>query len=259
MTVNQAETEKVKGKAELIKRTFANWIFSEPNRRNDLVNIYNELFNSVRQREYDGSHLNFSGMNPGITLKEHQKNAVARALYGGNTLLAHAVGAGKTFEMIAIAMEGKRLGLHNKSLFAVPNALTEQMGNDFRRLYPNANILVATEDDFKKDKRQELFAKIAANDWDAVIVGHSQFDRIGLSPKRQMHYINGELDKMRASLNEARSSGKSKFSQKAIERIIKKLEDKLNDLTNIQDKEDFIDFEQMGCDKLFLDAKTVLC
>ena len=253
LVVNQEETKAVRQVANLIKSEFQDWIFKDPERREKLVQTYNEMYNSIRPREYDGSHLNFVGMNTGITLKEHQKNAIARALYGGNTLLAHAVGAGKTFEMIAIAMEGKRLGLHTKSLFAVPNSLTEQMGNDFRRLYPNSNILVATKKDFEKANRLKLFAKIAANDWDAVIVGHTQFDRMGLSPEREQEYIKAELEKRREELEYAAEYGEKSFSVKKIENAIASYQDRLNKLNDAQVKDDFIDFEKLGFDKLFID------
>ena len=253
LVVNQEETKAVRQVANLIKSEFQDWIFKDPERREKLVQTYNEMYNSIRPREYDGSHLNFVGMNTDITLKEHQKNAIARALYGGNTLLAHAVGAGKTFEMIAIAMEGKRLGLHTKSLFAVPNSLTEQMGNDFRRLYPNANILVATKKDFEKENRLKLFAKIAANDWDAVIVGHTQFDRMGLSPEREQQYISAELAKLREELEYAAEFGEKSFSVKKIEKAIASYQDRLNKLNDAQVKDDFIDFEKLGFDKLFID------
>lgn len=253
LVVNQEETKAVRQVANLIKSEFQDWIFKDPDRREKLVQTYNEMYNSIRHREYDGSHLNFVGMNTDITLKEHQKNAVARALYGGNTLLAHAVGAGKSYEMIAIAMEGKRLGLHTKSLFAVPNSLTEQMGNDFRRLYPNANILVATKKDFEKANRLKLFAKIAANDWDAVIVGHSQFDRMGLSPEREKMYLEAELTKLREEMESAAAYGEKSFSVKKIENAIANYQDKLNKLNDAQVKDDFIDFEKLGFDKLFID------
>lgn len=253
LVVNQEETKAVRQVANLIKSEFQDWIFKDPERREKLVQTYNEMYNSIRPREYDGSHLNFVGMNTDITLKEHQKNAIARALYGGNTLLAHAVGAGKTFEMIAIAMEGKRLGLHTKSLFAVPNSLTEQMGNDFRRLYPNSNILVATKKDFEKANRLKLFAKIAANDWDAVIVGHTQFDRMGLSPEREQEYIKAELEKLREELEYAAEYGEKSFSVKKIENAIASYQDRLNKLNDAQVKDDFIDFEKLGFDKLFID------
>ena len=253
LVVNQEETKAVRQVANLIKSEFQDWIFKDPDRRERLVQTYNEIYNSIRPREYDGSHLNFVGMNTDITLKDHQKNAVARALYGGNTLLAHAVGAGKSYEMIAIAMEGKRLGLHTKSLFAVPNSLTEQMGNDFRKLYPNANVLVATKKDFKKANRLKLFAKIAANDWDAVIVGHTQFDRMGLSPEREKMYLEAELTKLREEMESAAAYGEKSFSVKKIESAIASYQDKLNKLNDAQVKDDFIDFEKLGFDKFFVD------
>ena len=253
LVVNQEETKAVRQVANLIKSEFQDWIFKDPDRRERLVQTYNEMYNSIRPREYDGSHLNFVGMNTDITLKDHQKNAVARALYGGNTLLAHAVGAGKSYEMIAIAMEGKRLGLHTKSLFAVPNSLTEQMGNDFRKLYPNANVLVATKKDFEKANRLKLFAKIAANDWDAVIVGHTQFDRMGLSPEREKMYLEAELTKLREEMESAAAYGEKSFSVKKIENSIASYQDKLNKLNDAQVKDDFIDFEKLGFDKLFID------
>lgn len=256
LVTNEKETKSVRHCANIIKSEFADWIFKDPDRRNDLVNKYNEIFNSFRYREYDGSHLNFVGMNTDITLKEHQRNAIARGLYGGNTLLAHAVGAGKTYEMIAIAMEGKRLGLHNKSLFAVPNSLTEQIGNDFRKLYPNANILVATKKDFEKDNRSTLLAKMATNDWDAVIVGHSQFDRMGLSPQRESEYLYEEIEKLRSELekiNAENPTKKKSFTVKNIEKSITSYTKRLNDLTEKQVKDDFIDFEQLGFDKIFVD------
>ena len=194
------------------------------------------------------------GMNSDITLKEHQKNAVARALYGGNALLAHCVGAGKTYEMITIAMEGKRLGLHHKSLFAVPNSLTEQMGRDFKKLYPAANILVATKKDFEPKNRKELFAKIATGEWDAVIVGHSQFDRMGLSKDRMEAYMQAEIADLRSQLEEARGKDGSKsFSVKEIEKTIARYEKKLKEAQDKVSKDDYIDFEEMGFDKLFVD------
>lgn len=255
LITNEEETKAVRHCANIIKSEFVDWIFKDPERREELVQKYNEIFNSFRYREYDGSHLNFVGMNTDITLKEHQKNAIARGLYGGNTLLAHAVGAGKSYEMIAIAMEGKRLGLHNKSLFAVPNSLTEQMGNDFRKLYPNANILVATKKDFEKQNRANLLAKMATNDWDAVIVGHSQFDRMGLSPERESEYLNTEIVKLRCELDKLKAENpKSKsFTVKNIEKSIASYTKRLKDLADKQVKDDFIDFEQLGFDKIFVD------
>ena len=237
-----------------IEREWQDWIFKDPDRRTALVDKYNEVFNSIRHRQYDGSHLSFVGMNSDITLKEHQKNAVARALYGGNALLAHCVGAGKTYEMITIAMEGKRLGLHHKSLFAVPNSLTEQMGRDFKKLYPAANILVATKKDFEPKNRKELFAKIATGEWDAVIVGHSQFDRMGLSKDRMEAYMQAEIADLRSQLEEARGKDGSKsFSVKEIEKTIARYEKKLKEGQDKVSKDDYIDFEEMGFDKLFVD------
>lgn len=251
---NHEETKAVQSMARKIENEWQDWIFKDPDRRTVLVDKYNEVFNSIRHREYDGSHLNFVGMNSDITLKEHQKNAVARALYGGNTMLAHCVGAGKTYEMITIAMEGKRLGLHTKSLFAVPNSLTEQMGRDFKKLYPAANILVAAKKDFEPKNRRELFAKIATGEWDAVIVGHSQFDRMGLSKERMEKYMQAEIDSLRSELEEARSTDGSKsFSVKEIERTIARYEKRIKDDQDKVAKDDYIDFEEMGFDKLFVD------
>ena len=251
---NHEETKSVQLMVKKIESEWEDWIFKDPDRREKLVEKYNEVFNSIRHREYDGSHLNFVGMNSDITLKEHQKNAVARALYGGNTLLAHCVGAGKTFEMITIAMEGKRLGLHNKSLFAVPNSLTEQMGRDFKKLYPAANVLVATKKDFEPKNRKMLFAKIATGEWDAVIVGHSQFDRMGLSAERMNRYLKSEIESLRSELEEAKSTdGAKSFSVKEIERTITRYEKRLTDEQNKVAKDDYIDFEQMGFDKIFVD------
>lgn len=245
----------VQAKQDELKRKFSDWIFSDPDRREKLVDVYNEKFNSVRLREYDGSHLNFVGMSSAITLKEHQKNAVARGLYSnGNTLLAHEVGAGKTFEMIAIAMEGKRLGLHNKSLITAPNGLTEQWGNAFRTLYPNANVLVATEKDFQKENRRDLFAKIATGDWDAVIIGHSQFDMIHLSRERELDVLNTELDRLEEALREMDDGvGRKSFSVKQIEKAIKTYEDKIEKLLAKAPEDDMLCFEKLGIDKIFVD------
>ena len=251
---NHEETKAVQSMARKIESAWQDWIFKDPDRRTVLVDKYNEVFNSIRHREYDGSHLNFVGMNSDITLKEHQKNAVARALYGGNTMLAHCVGAGKTYEMITIAMEGKRLGLHHKSLFAVPNSLTEQMGRDFKKLYPAANILVAAKKDFEPKNRRELFAKIATGEWDAVIVGHSQFDRMGLSKDRMEKYMQAEIGDLREQLEEAKDKDGSKsFSVKEIEKTIARYEKKVKDSSEKVAKDDYIDFEEMGFDKIFVD------
>lgn len=253
--LNQQKTMIAQSKQDDLKRKFSEWIFADPDRREKLVDVYNEKFNSVRLREYDGSHLNFVGMNSSITLKEHQKNAVARGLYSnGNTLLAHEVGAGKTYEMIAIAMEGKRLGLHNKPLITAPNGLTEQWGNAFRQLYPNANVLVATEKDFQKENRRDLFAKIATGDWDAVIIGHSQFDMIHLSRERELDMLNSELDHLESALSEMMDdSGKRSFSVKQIEKAIKSYQDKIEKLLDKTPEDDMLCFEKLGIDKLFVD------
>ena len=251
---NHEETKAVQSMVRKIESAWQDWIFKDPDRRTALVDKYNEVFNSIRHREYDGSHLSFVGMNSSITLKEHQKNAVARALYGGNTMLAHCVGAGKSYEMITIAMEGKRLGLHHKSLFAVPNSLTEQMGRDFKKLYPAANILVATKKDFEPKNRKELFAKIATGEWDAVIVGHSQFDRMGLSKDRMEKYMQAEIGDLREQLEEAKDKDGSKsFSVKEIEKTIARYEKKVKDSSEKVAKDDYIDFEEMGFDKIFVD------
>lgn len=252
--VNQEKTMVVQAKQDELKRKFSEWVFADPDRREKLETIYNEKFNSVRLREYDGSHLNFVGMNAAIELKPHQKNAVARDLYSeGNTLLAHEVGSGKTYEMIAIAMEGKRLGLHSKSLIAVPNALTEQWGDSFRTLYPNANVLVATEKDFKKENRRDLFAKIAAGDWDAVIIGHSQLDMIHLSKERELDILYTELDKLQKALEDMTNESGGSFSVKQIEKSIKAYESKVEKLLSKTSGDDMLCFEQLGIDKLFID------
>lgn len=255
LAVNQDKTMVVQSKQDELKKKFKDWIFATPERREKLTNLYNEKFNSVRLREYDGSHLHFVGMNSNIVLKPHQKNAVARSLYSnGNTLIAHEVGAGKTFEMVAIAMEGKRLGLHSKPLITAPNALTEQWGDAFRTLYPNSNVLVATEKDFKPENRRDLFAKIATGDWDAVIIGHSQFDMIHLSRERELETLYSEVDKLEAALDEiSATSNKGSYSVKQVERAIKSYTDKIQKLLEKTPKEDMLCFEQLGIDKIFVD------
>ena len=255
LAVNQDKTMVVQSKQDELKKKFKDWIFANPERREKLTNLYNEKFNSVRLREYDGSHLHFVGMNSNIALKPHQKNAVARSLYSnGNTLIAHEVGAGKTFEMVAIAMEGKRLGLHSKPLITAPNALTEQWGDAFRTLYPNSNVLVATEKDFKPENRRDLFAKIATGDWDAVIIGHSHFDMIHLSRERELETLYSEVDKLEAALDEiSATSNKGSYSVKQVERAIKSYTDKIQKLLEKTPKEDMLCFEQLGIDKIFVD------
>lgn len=244
-------TKIVQQKAGKIKQAFKDWIFKDTERAIPLVEQYNQQFNSIRPREYDGSALRFPGMNSAITLKEHQKNAIAHALFGGNTLFAHCVGAGKTFEMIATAMESKRLGLCTKPLFAVPNHLTEQIGEDFQKLYPGANILVATKNDFKKENRQQLFAKIATGDFDAVIIGHSQLGMIPLSKERQVSILQDQIDDIMAGIEELKKAEGSRFQVKQMERTKKSLEAKLDKLEKTHD--DILTFEEMGIDKLIVD------
>lgn len=245
-------TQVVQQKANAIRREFKNWIFKDANRRRDIVDTYNRTFNCVHAREYDGSHLNFPGMNSNIQLHEHQKNAIAHAIYGGNTLFAHSVGAGKTFEMIATAMECKRLGLCHKSLFAVPNHLTEQVGADFLKLYPNANILVATKDDFKSSNRKMLMSKIATGNYDAVIIGHTQLKMLPLSPERQEAFLQSQIDDIVAGLGEMKAQDGNKFTVKEMERTKKNLENQLEKLQSSK-KDNTVYFEELGIDKLFVD------
>ena len=249
----EKETKAAEDKVKQINAAFKKWIFADPERRNELVKTYNEKFNGIRPREYDGSYLNFFGSNPEITLKPHQKNAVAHALFGGNTLFAHQVGAGKTFEMIATAMEGKRLGLHNKSMFVVPNHLTEQIGSDFMKLYPNANILVAKADDFSPQKRRQMCARIATGNFDAVIIGHSQLIKIPLSSKREEEFIRNQINEVMAALDAANETGSKSYTVKQLEAIKDKLRDRLEKLTNGTVKDNAVTFEELGVDKLFVD------
>lgn len=250
--VDNKKTAQVRAKQEIIQQKFQEWIFSDKTRRDDIVDTYNKIFNVNRPREYDGKYLNFVGMNPEIQLRPHQLNAVARCLYGGNTLLAHEVGAGKTFEMIAAAMEGKRLGLHNKSLMCVPNHLTEQMGEDFLKLYPNANILVAKKKDFVGDARRALMAKIATGNYDAVIIGHSQLAKIPLSAENQERFIQNQIDELIKNIEEMKTHNGQNFQVKQAERTKANLEAKLKKLLDTP-KDDTVTFEELGVDKLFLD------
>ena len=250
--VDNKKTAQVRAKQEIIQQKFQEWIFSDKTRRDDIVDTYNKIFNVNRPREYDGKYLNFVGMNPEIQLRPHQLNAVARCLYGGNTLLAHEVGAGKTFEMIAAAMEGKRLGLHNKSLMCVPNHLTEQMGEDFLKLYPNANILVAKKKDFVGDARRALMAKIATGNYDAVIIGHSQLAKIPLSAENQERFIQNQIDELINNIAEMKAHNGQNFQVKQAERTKANLEAKLKKLLDTP-KDDTVTFEELGVDKLFLD------
>ena len=251
--LNSKETTLAQQKQQAIKEAFRDWIWRDPDRRRELVQLYNERFNSTRPREYDGRHLIFPGMNPEITLREHQRNAIAHDLYGGNTLLAHEVGAGKTFEMIAAAMEGKRLGLCQKSLFAVPNHLTEQWASEFLRLYPSANILVATKKDFETRNRKKFCARIATGDYDAVIIGHSQFERIPVSRERQERLLQEQIWEIEDGISELKASRAERFTIKELERTKKNLKAKLQKLHDAARKDDVVTFEQLGVDRLYVD------
>ena len=251
--LNKRETMLAQQKQQVIKDAFANWVWQDPQRRIALVKQYNELFNSTRPREYDGSHIKFVGMNPEITLREHQRNAIAHVLYGGNTLLAHEVGAGKTYEMAASAMEAKRLGLCQKSLFVVPNHLTEQWASEFLNLYPNAKLLVARRKDFETANRKKFCARIATGDYDAVIIGHSQFERIPLSFERQERIIQEQIYETLAAINELKAYAGENFSIKQMEKTRKTLETKLEKLRSDERKDDVVTFEQLGVDRLFVD------
>lgn len=251
--LNKKETAIAQSKQELIKQGFQDWVWRDPARREKLVRLYNDKFNSIRPREYDGSHITFSGMNPEIELREHQKNAVAHILYGGNTLLAHAVGAGKTFEMTAAAMESKRLGLCTKSLFVVPNHLTEQWAAEFLQLYPAANILVATKKDFEMKNRKRFCGRIATGDYDAVIIGHSQFEKIPISIERQRAVLQQQLDDIIEGIAEAKRNRGDRFSVKQLEKTKKSLQTKLEKLNDQSRKDDVVTFEELGIDRLFID------
>ena len=251
--LNKKETAIAQAKQELIKQGFQDWIWADPARREKLTKMYNEKFNSIRPREYDGSHIVFNGMNPEIELREHQKNAVAHILYGGNTLLAHAVGAGKTFEMAAAAMESKRLGLCNKSLFVVPNHLTEQWAAEFLQLYPAANILVATKKDFETKNRKKFCGRIATGDYDAVIIGHSQFEKIPMSIERQKAILEQQLEELTDSIADLKRNRGENFSIKQLEKSRKAVKQKLEKLNDQSRKDDVVTFEELGVDRLFID------
>ncbi|WXZ93086.1 DEAD/DEAH box helicase family protein [Fusobacterium nucleatum] len=251
--LNKKETMLASQKQDLLKEEFKNWVFKEPNRREKLVKIYNEKFNSVRLREFDGSHLTLDGINPEIKLRPHQLNAIARTLYGGNTLLAHVVGAGKTFEMVASAMESKRLGLSNKSLFVVPNHLTEQIGKEFLQLYPGANLLVATKKDFEPANRKRFTGKIATGEYDAIVIGHSQFEKIPMSKEYQKQHINNEIREIVDNIKRLKEENNQNFTVKQLEGTKKKLEARLKKLTDDTKKDNVLTFEELGVDKLFVD------
>ena len=251
--LNKKETAIAQGKQELIKQAFADWIWSDPERREQLTKLYNEKFNSIRPREYDGSHLNFVGINPEITLRPHQVNAIAHILYGGNTLLAHVVGAGKTFEMVAAAQESKRLGLCQKSLFVVPNHLTEQWASEYLQLYPSANILVATKKDFETKNRKKFCGRIATGDYDAVIIGHSQFEKIPMSLERQRAILQQQLDEVLDGISELKKNRGDNFSIKQLERTKKTVKQKLDKLNDQSRKDNVVTFEELGVDRIFID------
>ena len=251
--LNKEETMLARSKQEIIKEEFKNWIFDDIDRRTRLVKEYNERFNSIRLREYDGSNLTFDGMNPEIELRPHQRDAIARGLFGGNTLLAHEVGAGKTFEMIGIAMESKRLGMSNKAMFVVPNHIVEQFGREFNELYPAANILCATEKDFTPDKRKRFCSRIATSDYDAIIIGHSQFERIPISKERQEYELQSQIDEIVEFIGEYKRERDQKFTVKQLEKTKKSLEVKLKKLNDDYKKDDVVTFEELGIDKLFVD------
>ena len=251
--LNKEETMLARSKQEIIKEEFKNWIFEDVDRRSRLVKEYNKRFNSIRLREYDGSNLTFDGMNPEIELRPHQRDAIARGLFGGNTLLAHEVGAGKTFEMIGIAMESKRLGMSNKSMFVVPNHIVEQFGREFNQLYPGANVLCATEKDFTPDKRKRFCSRIATGDYDAVIIGHSQFEKIPISKQRQEYELQSQIDEIVDFISEYKRDREQKFTVKQLEKTKKGLEAKLKKLNDDYKKDDVLTFEELGIDKLFVD------
>ena len=251
--LNKKETAIAQAKQELLKQGFQDWVWADPERREKLTRLYNEKFNSIRPREYDGSHITFSGMNPEITLREHQRNAVAHILYGGNTLLAHAVGAGKTFEMVAASQELKRLGLCNKSLFVVPNHLTEQWAAEYLQLYPSANILVATKKDFETKNRKRFCGRIATGDYDAVIIGHSQFEKIPMSIERQRAILEQQIEELTRGIAELKANRGERFSIKQLERSKKSVTQKLAKLNDQSRKDDVVTFEELGVDRLFID------
>lgn len=251
--INQKETMLAREKQNQMKEAFKEWIFAEPERRNKYVNYYNETFNNVRLREYDGSHLEFPGMNPDIHLKSHQVNAIARVLMGGNTLLAHCVGAGKSFEMMAACMEQKRLGLANKTAMVVPKALIGQTASEFLRLYPSANILVATERDFEKSRRKQFISRIATGDYDCIIMSHSQFEKIPISPERKEAMIRKQIEEIAHAIDEMKSQNSERWTIKQMESQKKRLEEQIKKMTSEERKDDLITFEELGIDSIMVD------
>ena len=255
---NAKETTAAQAKQEVIKQAFQDWIWKDPERRNRLVRYYNDTFNSVRPREYDGSHITFGGISPEITLRPHQVNAIAHILYGGNTLLAHKVGAGKTFEMVAAAQESKRLGLCQKSMFVVPNHLVGQWASEYLRLYPNANILVTTKQDFETANRKKFCGRIATGDYDAVIIGHLQFKKIQMSEERQRGQLQRQLNDIEMGIDEIQKSRGEQFTVKQLMKTRKGIEAKLKKLNDTKRKDTVINFEQLGIDRLFIDESHFL-
>ena len=250
---NAKETTAAQAKQEVVKQAFQDWIWKDPERRNRLVRYYNDTFNSVRPREYDGSHITFGGISPEITLRPHQVNAIAHILYGGNTLLAHKVGAGKTFEMVAAAQESKRLGLCQKSMFVVPNHLVGQWASEYLRLYPSANILVTTKQDFETGNRKKFCGRIATGDYDAVIIGHSQFEKIPMSIERQREQLEKQLDDIERGIDDVQASKGEQFTVKQLMKTRKAIKTKLEKLNDTKRKDTVIDFELLGVDRLFID------
>lgn len=261
--LNPQETQAAQGKQQQIEDAFKEWIWKDQNRRLALVKLYNERFNSTRPREYDGSHIQFHGMNPEITLRPHQRNAIAHILYGHNTLLGHVVGAGKTYEMVAAAMEKKRLGLCSKTLICVPNHLTEQMASEALQLYPNANILVAKRTDFEKANRKRFCGRIATGNYDIIVIGHSQFERIPLSNERQALYLQKQIDEVIEQTAMLKREHAENFTVKQMERTRKQLEKRLEKLNNTERKDDVVTFEELGVDSLMVDEahmfKNLMC
>lgn len=251
--LNHKETTAAQAKQEAIKQAFQDWIWKDPERRNRLVLYYNDTFNSVRPREYDGSHITFGGISPEITLRPHQVNAIAHILYGGNTLLAHKVGAGKTFEMVAAAQESKRLGLCQKSMFVVPNHLVGQWASEYLRLYPSANILVTTKQDFETGNRKKFCGRIATGDYDAVIIGHSQFEKIPISEERQREQLMRQLDDIERGIDDVQANKGEQFTVKQLMKTRKAIKAKLDKLNDTKRKDNVINFEELGVDRLFID------
>lgn len=256
--LNKKETAIAQSKQEIIKNKFIEWIWKDQERRERLVTLYNEKFNNIKPREFDGQYIKFGGINPEITLRKHQVNAIARILYGKNVLLAHEVGAGKTFEMVAGSMESKRIGLCNKSLFVVPNHIIEQFASEFLQLYPSANLLVTTKKDFAMNNRKKFISKIATGEYDAIIIGHSQFEKIPISKERQEKILERQINEMALGIEDLRNNDGEYYSIKQLEKSKKKIEERLKKLNDQANKDSLITFEQLGVDRLFVDEAHYL-